>query len=133
MKELLIIEDNDMMSMFLANYFTNDYSITLSRDHEEALSYFKDENASFDLIISDFKNQSEDEFEILKDLSSKAKIKNTPLVILTDEDYTSERLIAFEIGARDTLSKPFNPVELNLRITAILNQTTRIQQLQNVA
>ncbi len=61
------------------------------------------------------------------------KWRNIPLFMLTDQDKSSERIDAFSLGAKDTLSKPFNPKELVLRIDSILNISSSMAEIRTVA
>jgi DNA-binding response OmpR family regulator len=46
--------------------------------------------------------------------------KNIPVIILSSEDSTSDRIKLLEEGAVDYIVKPFNPVELKMRIKNVL-------------
>ncbi|MGL4781310.1 MAG: response regulator, partial [Bacteroidales bacterium] len=53
-------------------------------------------------------------------LKSDEKLKKIPVVILSSEDSTTERINLLEKGAVDYIVKPFNPMELKVRIKHIL-------------
>ena len=46
--------------------------------------------------------------------------KNIPIIMLSSEDSTSERIRLLEIGAVDYIVKPFNPAELKIRVKKVL-------------
>ena len=73
MKKLLIVEDNEMMMTFLANYFINNYQLKLVSNPSEALELIEANAEAYDLIISDFKSKGHQEYKMLKSVSSIAK------------------------------------------------------------
>ena len=133
MKRLLLIEDNHMMAMFLANYFTNSFSISIAKSPSEALELIEEGHVNFDLALVDYKSEEHKEYNHLKSLSEKLKWLQTPVIMLTDEDKSEQRLNAFQLGVKDTLSKPFNPEELNLRAKTIMATTVPSGSLRQVA
>ncbi len=46
--------------------------------------------------------------------------KSFPVIILSSEESTSERIRLLEVGASDYIVKPFNPMELKIRIRKII-------------
>ena len=46
--------------------------------------------------------------------------RHIPVIMLSSEDSTSERIRLLEIGAVDYIVKPFNPMELKIRVKKIL-------------
>lgn len=132
MKKILIIEDNDMMRLFLQNYLGKVYAVKTVSTPSQAMVYCE-QNSLPDLVISDYQEKHSEESEILKALNMQLQWRNTPLFILTDEDKSVQRMNALSTGARDTMSKPFNPKELNLRVDCLLNQLPQTQVLRTVA
>ena len=58
---------------------------------------------------------------IFVDLKHNELFKQIPVVMLSSEDSTSERIRLLEEGAEDYIVKPFNPQELKIRIKKILD------------
>lgn len=57
-------------------------------------------------------------FELLEQL--RARFPDIPVVILTTQDTEQDRAYAFELGAADFISKPFDPQHLSARLKAVL-------------
>jgi len=53
---------------------------------------------------------------------------NVPIIILTEKDGESDRLMGFEMGADDYIAKPFSPHEVMARVKAILRRINSVQQ-----
>ena len=67
-------------------------------------------------------------FEVLQELKRRFQV---PVIFVTTQDNAADKAFAFELGADDYVVKPFDPVDLGLRINASLNRassttTTRI-------
>ena len=74
-----------------------------------------------DLIISDIRMPEMRGDEFLAYLKLNELFKQIPVVMLSSEDSTSERIRLLEEGAEDYIVKPFNPMELKIRIKKILD------------
>ena len=60
--------------------------------------------------------------ELCKKLKSDPKTKFIPIIILTAKDDEVDKVVGFEIGADDYVTKPFSVRELILRIKAVLKR-----------
>lgn len=132
MKKILIIEDNYMMRMFLINYLGRSYDVTAVESPHRALP-LQDRGEQFDLIISDYYPEDKGESIAFQLLTSQIDHEETSLFVLTDHDKSEQRISALSNGARDTLSKPFNPQELRLRVSSVLNENNQFTGLRTVA
>lgn len=120
MEKVLIIEDNAMMRMFLANYLSAEYEVLTVQSPQEGMELVREKNEGFALVISDYYAPGTPELEALNKMENSLRWQGTPLVILTDEDKSAQRITALECGASDCLSKPFNPRELSMRIKGLI-------------
>lgn len=86
-----------------------------------------------DLVLLDLHMPNQDGFEVLKTLSPfMAGTDRLPVIIITGDDSSEVKRKAFSLGAKDFISKPFDPSEVVLRIrnlleTRILHQKLRRQ------
>jgi DNA-binding response OmpR family regulator len=119
MEKVLVIEDNRMMRLFLINYLGQHHDVSAVENPSEAIKWLESNDAT--LIISDYYSKGTKEFNELNKVKSLSGWTNTPMIILTDSDKSEQRINALELGVADCLSKPFNPVELNLRVNSIKN------------
>jgi putative two-component system response regulator len=90
------------------------YSLTFALHGEEALDIIK-ENV-FDLILLDIMMPGIDGFEVCSRLKENPTTKDIPIIFLTAKTNIESISEAFEIGAVDYLTKPFNPDELIARV-----------------
>jgi DNA-binding response OmpR family regulator len=71
-------------------------------------------------VILDLNLPDEDGLVLTRQVRSRNSV---PLIILTSRQDESDRLIGFDLGADDYLTKPCNPNELLARVRAVLNRT----------
>ncbi|OEK04557.1 response regulator [Roseivirga misakiensis] len=132
MRKILIVEDNYMMRVFLLNYLGKTHEVKAVETPTEAQALIT-QGQHFDLILCDYQEENTEACQILNTLNLQMAWSGTSLFILTDEDKSDQRINALQTGAKDTLSKPFNPKELTLRINSLLNQTNQFTGLRTVA
>lgn len=76
-----------------------------------------------DLAVLDIGMPELDGFETCKALRSFSMV---PVLFLTARDEEIDRVLGFQLGGDDYVTKPFSPRELTLRIKAILNRTREV-------
>jgi DNA-binding response OmpR family regulator len=76
----------------------------------------------FDLILLDVMLPQKDGFEVCRELR-RTGVK-TPILFLTARGEETEKLLGFELGADDYVTKPFSPRELRARIKALLRRSS---------
>ena len=73
-----------------------------------------------DLLIQDVMLPDGDGFSFVKEI--KESLPRLPVIFLTARTEESDRILGFELGADDYISKPFSPKELVLRIQALFRR-----------
>jgi two-component system response regulator VicR len=114
--KLLIIDTEIETSQVLAkNLAAFGYQIIIEFDGKTALSRFHNEKP--DLLIIDLLLLKQDGYEIFRKIRECSKV---PIVILASLDSILDRVMSFELGANDYITKPFALKELEARIRALL-------------
>ena len=72
------------------------------------------------LIISDIRMPEMRGDDFLEWIKANELFKHIPVIMLSSEDSTTERIRLLEIGAEDYIVKPFNPMELKIRVKKII-------------
>ena len=118
-KHILIVDDDtricDLLEKFLDK---NGYLVSAVHSAEQARQILA--GLEFDLIILDVMMPRENGIELTSRLREKNK---TPIILLTAKGDAEDRILGLEAGADDYLPKPFEPMELLLRIKAVLRRT----------
>jgi DNA-binding response OmpR family regulator len=113
---ILIIEDHDAVRLLLGLTFKKQYHVVTKRDGIEGLAWLSAGNMP-DLIMLDMQMPRLNGLEFLRQLRSTGFFAQIPV------------LLVFDLGIVDFVQKPFNPVSLRDKVTAILEK----QQLTVVA
>ena len=117
---ILIIEDEPSLTDVLESRLKKEkYLIDVSHDGEDGLLLAL--TGIYDLIILDVMLPNLDGFEILKEIRNNNV--DTKVILLTAKSLLEDKLIGFENGANDYLTKPFHIEELVARVNLQLKKT----------
>ncbi|MFD3158005.1 response regulator transcription factor [Haloimpatiens sp. FM7330] len=116
--KILIVDDDESIVDFLSIFLKKDgYEVSVSYNGESALNKIK--NQQFDLILMDIMMPKMDGITAIKNIR---KISTIPIIFLTAKDNQQDKIKGFISGCDDYITKPFDLVELSLRISAILRR-----------
>ncbi|MDO5779171.1 MAG: response regulator transcription factor [Clostridium sp.] len=119
MKKILIIEDEDSIRGFLKiNLKRNGFEVLEADNGEDGLKILEIEYPV--MIILDVMLPGIDGFEVCKRVREKKD--KIGIIMLTAKGQDIDKIMGLEYGADDYMLKPFNPMELLLRIKAILRR-----------
>jgi DNA-binding response OmpR family regulator len=119
MTRILVVEDDPVIAGALEDDLTLEgYEVTLVDDGPTASTVATRD--PFDLIVLDVMLPGRDGFDICRDVRKAGR--RTPILMLTARAQEAEKVMAFEQGADDYVTKPFGPKELRARIKALLRR-----------
>jgi two-component system phosphate regulon response regulator OmpR len=117
---ILVVEDNERLRDRLARYLSeNGFRVTAACDAAEARERLRFVHP--DLMVLDVMMPGETGLELVESLR-RVEGSNLPVLLLTARGAPEDRIAGFEAGADDYLGKPFEPLELVLRIRAMLRR-----------
>ena len=115
---ILIVDDDERIRNLLQKFLLrNGFFASIAWDAAHARRLLS--SIEFDMIVLDVMMPGEDGLSLTIDLR---KTLSTPILLLTAKSESNERIMGFEAGADDYLTKPFEPKELVLRINSILRR-----------
>jgi two-component system response regulator CpxR len=124
--QLLLVDDDAQLAAMLHEYLElQNFVVELCKDGESALQRIAEQQP--DLIILDVMLPGMNGFEVLQTLRAN---HDTPVIMLTARGEESDRILGLMHGADDYLPKPFNPLELAVRIKAILKRSGSSEQTE---
>jgi len=125
MKRLLIIDDEKIYQRMIAHSVQSlGLEVEVADDGEKGLEIAYANPP--DLIISDVLMPNVDGYQVTRKLRRDSRFAHTPIMILTAQSELIDKLEAFEAGADDHMTKPFEPVELVARLNVLLRRSESI-------
>lgn len=128
--KVLVVDDEKLIRDVIKEYLAlENYEISEAENGLEALELAK--NEKFDIIIMDIMMPKMDGYSACREIK---KIKDIPFILLSARGEEYDKLIGFELGIDDYVTKPFSPKELVARIKAITKRkdTKSIVQIKGI-
>lgn len=120
-KKIMIIDDKSTIAKVIAVYLAKDYDLEYFENPVSCLRRL-DEGTRPDLIICDILMPQMRGDDFLYALKADDRYKDIPFIILSSEESSSARIRLLGKGADDYIVKPFNPMELQIRVNKILRK-----------
>jgi DNA-binding response OmpR family regulator len=120
-KKVMVVDDQPAVRKLLGHFLSKNYNVIEMADAEQVLHFMEHEEAP-DAIIADVMMPKISGIEMLGILHKKHGNKMPPVIMLSGVENSVEKLKCFKKGAKDYINKPFNPEELNIRLSILLNK-----------
>lgn len=119
MAKILVVDDERVLVKGIKFNLENEgYQVEVGFDGEEAVE--KAREGSFDLILLDLMMPKIDGLQACMRIR---EFSTVPIIMLTARGEDTDKVIGFEYGADDYITKPFNLLELKARIRALLRRS----------
>ena len=119
MKLIYVVEDHDVIRKGVVQYLElSGFEVAGFASLEEARKGFAEKEP--DMLIQDVMLPDGDGFSFVKEV--REKNQTLPIIFLTARIDESDRILGFELGCDDYITKPFSPKELVLRVEAIFRR-----------
>ena len=119
---ILIIEDEKPIITLLEYNLTKEgYKVNSAESGEEGIQSIK--NNIPDLIILDWMLPDFSGVEVCRQLKKNKIFKAIPILMLTAKSQEEDKVVGFETGVDDYVTKPFSQKEILLRIKSLLKRT----------
>ncbi|SEP22633.1 response regulator transcription factor [Paenibacillus sp. OK076] len=119
MTQILVVDDDvhirELITLFLRN---EGFEIVVAKDGAEALDIV--EKSPIDLVILDIMMPKLDGWELCREI--RRMNLNMPLLMVTVKGESAQKVKGFQLGTDDYLTKPFDPLELVMRVKALLKR-----------
>lgn len=119
--KVLVVDDEQLIRNIIIEYCHNEGYITdEAEDGLEAIEKVKTND--YDIIILDLMMPKLDGYSSYRQIKD---IKNIPTIVLSARSEEADKLLGFDLGVDDYMTKPFSPKELMARIKAILKRNNK--------
>ena len=121
--KLLVVDDEKLIREVIREYAVNEgFEVIEAVDGENAIDMVL-KNPDIDLIIMDIMMPKLDGCSACREIF---KIKKYPTIMLSARKEEYDKLLGFDLGIDDYVTKPFSPRELMARIKAVLSRTNKV-------
>ena len=125
MRILVVDDEKTLVKGMKFNLENEGYEVECAYDGAAALELARE--GRFDLLILDVMMPEMDGIEVCMKIR---EFSNVPIIMLTAKSEDADKLMGFESGADDYLTKPFNILELKARVRALLRRAAGVQRSQ---
>jgi phosphate regulon transcriptional regulator PhoB len=126
---VLVIEDErEIRDLIRYNLERAGYRVVAEADGDRGLE--RAFSSRPDAVILDLMLPGSSGLEVLREIRNEPSTKELPVIILTARSAEMDKLLGFEHGADDYLTKPFSPKELMARLRAILRRSLPVQSAE---
>lgn len=120
MKSILVVEDEINLNQIICDYLTHEgYRVYSAYDGEEAMYLL--ETKVIDLMILDIMLPKVDGWSVLRRIRKSSGI---PIMLLTARDNEDDKLMGYELGTDEYVTKPFSNKVLVARVKRMLERLT---------
>lgn len=120
-KIVAVVDDEaDIVELVAVNLQKHGFTVREFYDGNSFLQYLKTETP--DLAVLDLMLPDADGMELCKFIRRHEETANIPVIILTAKGDETDKILGFELGADDYVTKPFSPREFIARVKAVLRR-----------
>jgi CheY-like chemotaxis protein/MinD-like ATPase involved in chromosome partitioning or flagellar assembly len=129
MSEKILIIDDDLDTLRLVGLMLQrqGYQISAATNGQQGLDKAFEEYP--DLILLDIMMPDMDGYEVTRRLRRNPSTMETPILMFTAKTQLDDKVIGFEVGANDYLTKPTHPSELQARVKTLLSRANEKKEV----
>jgi len=129
--KILVIEDEpDIRRNLEYNLSREGFSVSAAASISEASTLLA--STDYNLILLDLMLPDGSGLDLCKSIKSNSDTELIPIIILTAKDDEVDKVVGFELGADDYVTKPFSVRELILRVKAVLKRGSKKKEIVEV-
>lgn len=116
---ILVVDDHDVNLKILIELLEKEeYTVFAVKSGEKAMDLVR--KRKIDLMIVDLMMPGLSGFDVCRQIRQKFSAIQLPILIVTASHHTEEKIMAFQVGANDFLPKPFDLLELKVRVANLI-------------
>ena len=120
---ILVVDDEpDLLELVRFQLTQAGFEVETARDGRQGLEAIRRRRPS--LVVLDWMLPDLSGPDVCRQVRSDPELRDLPVLMLTAKAEEVDRVVGFELGADDYVTKPFSPRELALRVRAILRRST---------
>lgn len=117
--KILVVDDEELIRNVIREYLLlEDFMVDEANDGVQAVNKVIENN--YDLIIMDIMMPHKDGYQACKEIKN---MKDIPFIFLSARSDEYDKLLGFDLGVDDYVTKPFSPKELVARVKAVIKRS----------
>lgn len=117
---LLVVDDSEMNRVILSEMLKDQYDIIEADSGEAGISCLERHGEGISIVLLDIVMPGADGFDVLSRMSRSGWIGDIPVIMISGEDSDDMVLRAYELGASDYISRPFDARIVRQRVSNIM-------------
>ncbi|OVE77912.1 hypothetical protein BVX98_01555 [bacterium F11] len=117
--KLLFVDDEESIHKILRRVFEGQsYSLLDAYNGEDAIKVAEKEVP--DLILLDINMPKMDGYDVIRELRKNKTTRNIPILMLTGNGDVVDKVVGYELGVEDYVTKPFHTDHIRLHVESLL-------------
>ena len=126
---ILIVDDEELIRDVIREYLVLDgFIVEEAKDGREAVNMALEKD--YDLIIMDIMMPHKDGYQACKEIK---EMKDVPFIFLSARSDEYDKLLGFDMGVDDYVTKPFSPKELVARVKAVIKRSNGLKNVYKIS
>lgn len=131
-QKILIVDDSEMNRALLVDILEKQYDVVEAVNGVEAISLLSKQKTDFSLLLLDIIMPEMDGFEVLDYINKYHWNDNFAVIMISADDSPANIKLAYDLGAFDYISRPFDSAIVQRRISNTMLLYARQQHLENI-
>ena len=129
---LLVVDDSEMNRVILSEMLKDQYEILEADCGEAGIARLEQHGSGISIVLLDIVMPGADGFDVLSCMSRNGWIDDIPVIMISSEDSGDSVLRAYELGASDYISRPFDKRIVRQRVSNIMRLYTKQRRLSTM-
>jgi putative two-component system response regulator len=131
-KKILITDDSEMNRMILDDMLGDEFQIIEAVNGKQAIDIIEKMGTSLDVILLDIVMPEMDGFDVLAKMNQNGWIDEIPVIMISAENTASYMHRAYELGAVDYITRPFDDIVVQKRVVNTIMLYAKQKQLVRI-
>ena len=127
---VLIVDDSPMNRDILSEILSDDFEVLEASNGAECLEILNARGPELSILLLDIVMPDMDGFDVLSRMAAQGLLEDLPVVMISSEDSAQTVRRAYELGASDYISRPFDARIVHRRVTNITRLYARQRRLR---
>ena len=130
--QILIVDDSELNRSMLADILYKEYGVLEAENGREAIAMLQEHEHEISLMLLDIVMPEMDGFEVLAVMGKNKWLESIPVIIISAESASTYIDSAYDLGATEYISRPFDPKAVQRRVGNTVLLYSKQKMLENM-